>query len=60
MQEYVRERDEISLRHSEQARRECWIERNGNSSALAFPCWDILGAGIEDEKVRDLGRPPGP
>ncbi len=48
VQEYVRERGERSLRNTEQARREC-PDRGGNSSAVAVPWWELLGAGVKDE-----------
>ncbi len=50
VQEYVRERGEGSLRNLEQARRDCQDRdrgRDGSSSAMAIPWWELLGAGIE-------------
>ncbi len=46
VQEYVRERGEASLRNLEQARRECQ-DRDGSSSAMAIPWWELLGAVVE-------------
>ncbi len=47
VQEYVRERGERSLRNLEQARKSECQDRDGSSSAVAIPWWEILGAGVE-------------
>ncbi len=48
VQEYVRERGEGSLRSLEQARVECQDrERDGSSSAVVIPWWELLGSGVE-------------
>ncbi len=48
VQEYFRERGEGSMRNLEQARRECQDrERDGSSSAMAIPWWELLGAGVK-------------
>ncbi len=45
VQEYARERGEGSLRNLEQGWGSVWIERDGNSSALAI-WWEVLEAGV--------------
>ncbi len=47
LQEYVRERGEISLINFEHARREC-LDSVGSSSAVAIPWWELLGAGVDE------------
>ncbi len=53
VQEYVRERGGGSLRKLEQARRECQDRERwkGNSSAVAIPWWELLGAGVEINRI---------
>ncbi len=43
VQEYVRERGEGSLRNLQQVRGSVGIERDGSSSAMAIPWWELLG-----------------
>ncbi len=46
VQEYVREKGEGSLRNLEQSRGECQ-DRDGSSSAVAIPWWELLGEGVK-------------
>ncbi len=47
VQEYVRERGERALRNLGRQGGSVKIERDGSSSAVAIPWWELLGAGVQ-------------